>query len=129
VQSIRISLPVFLGVGVKNDVQAFYIYDAEVVKMASSLLPIVSLHRLDLLPSAATFFVFVGVHHNDLSHPCFHSAFGLLWGFRPVELMVLLTRPILAVGNCSGLRWADGTIQAISAIPATPGTPEIQGSM
>jgi CRISPR/Cas system CSM-associated protein Csm5 (group 7 of RAMP superfamily) len=61
-QSIRISSPVFLGVGVKNDVQAFYICDAEVVKVASSLSPVVSLHPLDLLPSAATFFVFVGVH-------------------------------------------------------------------
>jgi hypothetical protein len=56
-------------VGVKNGVQAFYICDAEVVKAAASLLPVVSLHPLDLLPSAATFFVFVGVHWNDLSQP------------------------------------------------------------
>ena len=61
-QSIRISSPVFLGVGVKNDVQALYVCDAEVVKVASSLLPVVSLHPLDLLPFAATFFVFVGAH-------------------------------------------------------------------
>jgi hypothetical protein len=61
-QSIRISSPVFLGVGVKNDVEAFYVCDAEVVKVASSLSPVVSLHPLDLLPSAATSFVFVGVH-------------------------------------------------------------------
>ncbi len=69
-QSIRIPSPVFLGVGVKHDVQALYIYDAEVVKVAYPLLPVVSLHKLDLLPSAETFFVFVGVHKNDLSHPC-----------------------------------------------------------
>ena len=39
----------------KNDVQALYICDAEVVKVASSLLPEVRLHPLDLVPSAATF--------------------------------------------------------------------------
>jgi hypothetical protein len=49
-------------VGAKNDVQASYVRNAEVVKVASSLLPVVSLHPLDLLASAATFFVFVGVH-------------------------------------------------------------------
>ena len=46
----------------KNDIQALYICDAEVVEVASSLSPVVGLHPLDLLPSAATFFVFVGVH-------------------------------------------------------------------
>jgi hypothetical protein len=61
-QPIRISSPVFLGVGVKQDVQAFYIFDAEVVKVPYPLLPVVSLHGLDLFPSAETFFVFVGVH-------------------------------------------------------------------
>jgi hypothetical protein len=61
---------------------------------------------LDLVPSAATFFIFVGAHENDLSDPCFHSAFGLLWERRPVEFLVLLTLPMLAAGNCSGLRWA-----------------------
>ena len=55
----------------KNGVQPFYRYDAEVVKVASSLLPVVSLHPLDLLPSAQTFFVFVGAHENDLSYPWF----------------------------------------------------------
>jgi hypothetical protein len=61
-QSILISSPVLLGVGVKNDVQAFYICDADVVEVASSLLPVVDPHPLDLLPSAATFFVFAGIH-------------------------------------------------------------------
>jgi hypothetical protein len=49
-------------VGVKNDVKALYIRNAEVVKASLSLLPVVGLHPLDLLTSAATFFVIVGVH-------------------------------------------------------------------
>jgi hypothetical protein len=61
-QSIRISSPVFLGAGIEDDVQAFYICDAKVVKVSSLLLPVVSPHSLDLLPSAATFFEFVGSH-------------------------------------------------------------------
>lgn len=88
----------------KQNVQVLYICDAEVVKVASPLLPVVSLHTLDLLPSAETFFVFLGVHENNLSHTYLDSAPELMSGFRPVELVIELTLPICDHG-CAIPRW------------------------
>jgi hypothetical protein len=71
-QPIRISSPVFRGVGAKKGVQAFYVCDAEVVEMTRSSLSVVGPHLFDLLSSAATFYIFVGAyligaHLNNLS--------------------------------------------------------------
>jgi hypothetical protein len=85
-------------VGVKDDVQASYIRNAEVVEAAPRLLPVVSPHPLDLLTSPATFAVFVGAHWNDLSHPCVHPPLSLLGDFGQ-WLMALLTLPMLAAAT------------------------------